>query len=142
VGVLSDLVVGDLGDAETIASSRAPSKEFDGIDIKGIDSVKFTTLHELVTGRPYEELVSKYEPTLEVSDDGPWVFVIPDELVSRLASLPQHELREVGTRWAQTEEFRLDRWEPGLVVTALGEICELAAKAFSSQRSLFLWMSL
>jgi len=142
VGVLSDLIVGDSGDAEKIAESVTPSEEFDGIDIKGIDTVKFTMLHALMTGRPYEELLSEYDPAFEVSEDGPWVYVIPDELVSRLASLHQHELRGIGDRWAQTDEFRLDGWEPDLVVTTLGQICEHAAKAFSSHRSLFLWMSL
>ena len=50
MGVLSDLVVAPVGDAERIGHADAPAAEFGGIDIKGIDSVKFGTLHSILTG--------------------------------------------------------------------------------------------
>jgi len=50
MGVQSDLVVGDDRDGETIANTANPSEAFGGMDIKGIDSVKFNTLHSIVIG--------------------------------------------------------------------------------------------
>jgi hypothetical protein len=93
MGVLSDLVVAPAGDAERIGRSQIPSKEFGGIDIKGIDSVKFGTLHSILTGRSFEELLPEYEPVVTVSDDGPWVFQIPSDLVTRLAGLAGEDKR-------------------------------------------------
>jgi hypothetical protein len=135
-------VVGDVGDAKKIGASRIPSGDFNGIDIKGIDTVKFTTLHALATGRSYDELMPGYEPVHSVSRDGPWVVVIPVELVSHLATLDLAAIRELGLRWADTDEFFVDQWTPADVVATLDEICEQAVKASSTHRSLFLWMCL
>lgn len=142
MGVLSDLVVANEGDAEAIANSSVPSKEFNGIDVKGIDSIKLNTLHSILTGRSYEELIPSYEPVLMLSDDGPWVFALPHELTASLAALNSQELQAAAKKWAQTEEFVLDRWQVCDVVDVLGPICGEASKAVSSKQTLFLWMSL
>jgi hypothetical protein len=142
MGVLSDLVVANEADAESVARAQVPSQKFGGIDIKGIDSVKFATLHSILTGRRFEELIPSYEPAFIVSDDGPWVFRLPGELVDRLATLTDSERQSVADRWAATEEFELDGWEAPMVAETLEEICVQAANAAASQRALFLWMCL
>ena len=142
MGVLSDLVVAPAGDAERVAHAQVPSQTFGGVDIKGIDSVKFGTLHSILTGRPFEALLPEYEPVVTVSDDGPWVFRLPPELVSGLAELGDAERAKVTKRWASTEEFALDRWAEKDVADALGAIATLARKANGSGQALFLWMCL
>jgi hypothetical protein len=142
MGVLSDLVVAPAGDAERVAHAEVPSRAFDGIDIKGIDSVKFGTLQSILTGRPFEELLSEYDPVVTVSDEGPWVFRIPHELLTRLVALDHTERARVAKQWASTEEFGLDGWAEDDVAGALGSISTLARKAVDSGQTLFLWMSL
>jgi sigma54-dependent transcription regulator len=134
--------VGEAGDAEKIANTTVPSQEFGGADLKGVDTVKFTKLHSILTGSPFKELRSAYAPIFSVSEEGPWVFAIPAELVSRLAKLAGTERQSVAQKWAQSEEFRLDRWDVQSVESVLGSICEQATNATSSGRTLFLWMSL
>jgi len=142
VGVLSDLVVAPVDDAEKVAHADVPSRAFGGIDIKGIDTVKFGTLHSLVTGRTFDEVLALYDPVVEVSDDGPWVFRIPEELVERLAALSEEEGRTVAAKWAATEEFALSGWDEAAVSDGLVAICELARRAVDSGQALFLWMCL
>lgn len=142
MGVLSDLVVAPAGDAERIGRALAPASEFDGVDIKGIDSVKFGKLHSILTGRSFEELLPEYEPVLMVSDQGPWVFRIPSDLVTRLAALAGEEKQIAVSKWAATEEFALDRWPANEVAKAFDGIASLAKKAEGVGHSLFLWMSL
>ncbi len=142
MGVLSDLVVAPEGEAERILQSAVPSKEFGGIDIKGIDTVKFTVLHSILTGRTFEELSPAYEPVAMESDDGPWVFRIPTDLVSRLAGLSVDEIHKLAKQWAGTEEFTFDRWAESEVDKILTSISELARKAIGTGQVLFLWMSL
>jgi hypothetical protein len=142
MGVLSDLVVAPAGDAERVAHAEVPSQAFGGIDIKGIDSVKFGTLHSIVTGRPFEELLSEYGPVVTVSEEGPWVFEIPPELSSRLAHFDDAERAKVAKLWASTEEFALDGWAEDDVAAALGSISTLARRAVDSGQVLFLWMCL
>jgi hypothetical protein len=140
MGVLSDLVVAPATDAERVARAEVPSRAFDGIDIKGIDSVKLGTLHSLLTGRTFEELLPLYEPAVTVSDDGPWVFQIPRDLVALLSALDGPRKNEVARQWAV--QFALDRWTEGEVATALGSISTLAKKGNEPGQALFLWMSL
>lgn len=40
MGVLTDLVIADPSEAERIGSSDCPSKDFGGLDARGIDPVK------------------------------------------------------------------------------------------------------
>ena len=109
MGVLSDLVVAHSSDAERIGRARAPAAEFGGIDIKGIDSVKFGMLHSILTGRSFKQLLPEYNPVFAVSDEGPWVFRLPADLVTRLASLAGEDKQRVVSQWAATREFALPK---------------------------------
>jgi len=142
VGVLSDLVVAPSGDADRIARAAVPSQEFGGIDIKGIDTVKLCMLHALVTDQPYKTLKDQYTPVVSVSDEGPWVFRLPDSCVDALARLDDEARAAVATRWAQTKEFQFDRWRTAAVAEALEAISALARRAVESKQSVFLWMHL
>ena len=141
MGALSDLVTAADGDAERIARAESPAEEFGGIDIKGIDSIKFGTLHSILTGRSFEDLSSEYEPVVTVSDDGPWVFRIPPDLVTRLATLAGEAKQHAVSKWAATEEFALERWTATDVAQAFDEIASLARRAQEGGQALFLWMS-
>ncbi len=142
MGVLSDLVVAGSGDATLVLQKVSPAAELGGIDIKGIDTVKFSTLHAIVSGRPFTDIIGEYEPTAMASDEGPWVTRIPQELVARLGEISPEERGRIAARWAATEEFRLDRWDAPDVAAALDAICELAARSITANGALFLWMSL
>jgi hypothetical protein len=142
MGVLSDLVVADADDAEKIVNTGVPSQAFRGADIKGIDTVKFTTLHSILTGRPLEELRPAYHPVATASHEGAWVFVIPTELTALLAHLTEAQRQSAAERWSQTDEFRVDRWDISTIVRMMDEICREAGKATASGKTLFLWMSL
>lgn len=142
MGVLSDLVVAPGGDAERIGRALSPAAKFDGIDIKGIDSVKFGMLHSILTGRSFEDLLPEYDPVVTVSEEGPWVFRLPADLVARLATLSDEEQRVAVRKWAATEEFALDRWPATEVASAFDRIASLARKAEAAGHSLFLWMCL
>lgn len=142
MGVLSDLVVAPAGDAERIGRARVPVAELGGIDIKGIDLVKFGMLHSILTERPFKQVLSEYNPIVTVSDEGPWVFQIPSDLVTRLATLDGEDQRNAVTRWAATEEFARDRWPASAVAQAFEGIVSLARKAEDAGHSLFLRMTL
>jgi hypothetical protein len=142
MGVLRDLVVAADVDAERVARARGPAEEFDGIDIKGIDSVKFGILHSILTGRAFKEILPACDPVVTVSEEGPWVFRIPCDLVARLAAITGDEKRAAVTKWAATEEFALDGRPPSEVAHAFDEIAALARRAVDGGQSLFLWMSL
>lgn len=142
MGVLSDLVIAPANEAEHVAQAAVPSEVFNGIDIKGVDSVKFATLHSILTGRSFDDLLPIYEPVVTVSDEGPWVFQIPPDLVALLAALDDAGKTGIAQQWATTEEFVLDCWSADDVASVLNDISSLARKAVESDQALFLWMSM
>ena len=142
MGVLTDLVIADEDDANRIAHSQYPLGEFTGIDIKGIDSVKLTTLHSILSGMPFEDLLAQYKPVIEASEDGPWVFLLPNDIVERLANLDESGITNISDQWGITEEFQLDRWSQNDVTTVLNDIVNLTRQASAQGKHVFAWMSL
>lgn len=142
MGALSELVVAPVGDVERVAHAEVPSRVFDGIDINGIDTVRFGTLHSLLTGQAFEDLLPLYDPVVSVSDEGPWVFQIPQDLVALVAGLEDTRKSEAARQWAETEEFALDGWTEHEVASALDSIATFAKKVIEPDQALFLWMSL
>jgi hypothetical protein len=136
VGVLSELAIGDEGDAEKIANSL-PSADLGGVDLSGIDPVKLGTLHSIVLGKEHD-----YGLEYASSEEGPWVFKFPRELVDALAVQTQAQQMDVAARWLTTDEFSIDGWGLENVEATLRTICEQAKRASASSRALFLWVSL
>lgn len=142
MGILTDLLIADEDDATQIANSQYPLGEFTGIDLKGIDSVKLTMLHSILSGVSWEDLQSQYIPIAEGSDDGPWVFLLPKDLIDNLTKLDQSGVIQIGSQWGKTEEFQLDKWKQEDVITILQKIVQLARQAANQGKRIFMRMSL
>lgn len=138
---LTDLVVASEEHVAALAESDWPHAGFAAIDIKGIDTVKFGTLHALLMGEAFESILPEYKPIAEASDDGPWVSRVPDRLVRHLAGLSPDERASVAQRWAATEEFALDGRTPLQVSAVFEQICALSRRVGGGD-GLYLWMSL
>ena len=113
MGVLTDVVIADEGEAEAVATERVPAKRWRGIDAKGIDQVKLATLWARLAQRGLDvesivKLTTDFAALFEVSEEGPWVFRIPRPLVELLADLDDQGAVTTAVEWASTEEFMLD----------------------------------
>ena len=78
----------------------------------------------------------------ERSKDGPWVFLVPEELTSAVAALDEAQAEAVTEKWAATEEFEGDGWQFEDVEEYLNSLIAHARKAQEARKSLLLWMSL
>lgn len=143
MGVLTDFVVADRGDAQRVCDAGCPSRDFDGIDAKGIDAVKLGTLHAIVTGGGYDPSFIG-ELLCDGGEDGPWVCEVPPDSVRRLAILTPDQLAEAGRKWAATEEFspKCDNWPPERVQEVLGDLATLYKRAVNEGKPVLMWMSL
>jgi hypothetical protein len=144
MGVLTDIVIANESEAKAIATSSVPSREWPGIDAKGIDQVKLGTLWALLTGQDFkvESVVNEFVTLHEVSEDGPWVFRVPPQIVKLLADLDDERANTTALAWAATDEFVLAQWEGGAVRSILDELRSLARSANATSKSLLMWMSL
>src|SRR5580658_1743086 len=93
MGVLSDIIIADRSDAAAInAANGAHLKHWPCLGSKGIDTLKLGTLSQILNDRPVDDVnaVATFmmDGVLDQrSDEGPWVYLVPQQLHSALSSL-------------------------------------------------------
>lgn len=115
---------------------------FDTVQDTGIDPVvQMGTLEELLTGRPYDEVVAdpRSGHQIAIRDNGERaVCTVTQTLTEALANLPRARAHEVAAAWAQTEEF----WgaaDPDDLQSVLLDLSALADRARANGQSLYCW---
>jgi hypothetical protein len=141
MGVLTDFVAVPRNQADAVCASPCPSRDFNGTDAKGVDTIKLATLNALLTDSEYSPSFMN-DTVCSGGDEGPWVFEVPSVLVDRLATLRDEDLGSVAGQWATTDEFQLDEWPLEDVETMLGEVAALCRKAKAAGHAVLMWMSL
>jgi hypothetical protein len=139
---LADLFVGDPESIKSITADVVPSRDLNGIDVKGIDLVKLTKLHSLINEKPFELALPEFVEAHAVSDDGPWVFECPTTLQAKLATLADAEFDALSKRWAGIQEFALDGFGTSEVRSLLQGLRQMAQSAERTGKRMYLWNSL
>ena len=144
---LTDFVVADERDAEAVCSADARTSIFPGIPAKDIDHVKLAKLALILDGAPLDtpaviDVVKSFALLHETSEDGPWIYRVPDRLVAVLGSLDESRRGAVAKAWARIEEFGLDGWDGAAAACFLDSLCGLAEEARARGKVLLLRMSL
>jgi hypothetical protein len=144
MGVLTDFVVTSRSEIQRVCDSDNPSKEFAGLEAKGIDTVKLGTLHAILVRTEFDPSFMNGDPLASGGDDGPWVVELPADLVQRLAALDAKQIGDAAAKWGKTEEFspQYDNWPPEEVHEILKGIANLCAKAIAARKSVLIWMAL
>ena len=143
MGVLTDLVVADPQDARQVCESNCPSEEFNGLEARGIDTVKLGTLYQVLTDTDYDPEFFG-DALCSGSEEGPWVFEVPPRLVKGLGALDAAQIHDVGAKWAATEEFspKYDNWPEEAVHELLADLVALCRRATDQHTGVLMWMSL
>ena len=148
MGILPELVVAPKSEAASIAGSDSPSRYWEGIVWKGLDQIKLASLWCILKGDQIhvENVLARSEQielTAEVSENGPWVFAIPEELREILADLAGEDadkIHEVTREWGTTDELK--DWEYSDVAGLLQAVIDLADGAKLNGKDLLLWICL
>ncbi len=146
MGVLTDFVVAHISDVQKVGESDNPSNEFSGIDAKGMDQVRMGTLYAILTRTDYDPkfMITDESFLYTESDDGPWVQLVPEKMVARLASITESQIPAIADEWGNTEEFRSEysSWAREDIVTFLRQITELSRTALIEKKSVLMWTCL
>jgi hypothetical protein len=141
MGVLTDIVVAHASQAKEVLAADVPSEAFSGFDAKGLDPVMLAMLNAIMTDTDYDPgWVDALTSLGGDEDDGPWLFQIPAEMVSRLAALSAMELARIATAWGVTDQL-VDAG-PEEVETLLSELARFAREAIAAKKELLMWISL
>jgi hypothetical protein len=136
---LTNIVAAEEDEFAAIGESLRPVDEWSGLEFRGIDTAKIATLHCLLTGDEFEQVIGAYEPVY-AADEGAVVLRIADEVVQRLAEMDEEALELVAAELAATEEYEVEEWDSDEVVELVMELAELARLAESQDQALFVWM--
>ncbi len=139
MGILTNIVAGEEGEAEAIGESLHPLNEWSGIERRGIDIAKVAVLHSLLTGDEYEQALFQSEPVY-ISGEGVLVLRMADEVMEKLAAMDEEGLEQVAQELSATEAFELEDWDPAEVEDMILSLAELAQIAESQGQTLFVWM--
>jgi hypothetical protein len=141
MGVLTDLVIADKSEAEAVARSVAPWEGWRWVEAKGHDEFTLGALLCVLRGESYREAVSGEFPLLaQVSEEGPWVFAVPEALPVALQRLDDGRISGAVSEWLRTEEMRdADREGAEIFVR---ELKGLAAEAVARRTPILMWVSL
>jgi hypothetical protein len=116
---------------------------FDTVSIKGIDPVvQLGTLEELLTGRPYDDVMDDPRSGHALADrDGGerLVLTLTEPLSTALATASDETLEQVAIPWSETEEF-WNAADPALLADFLKDLAGLARRSKASGQELYCWV--
>lgn len=86
----------------------------------------------------YRQSFRSLDDADEYDDDA--LFVVPQDLVQLLASLPDERLAETAVAWTKTPEARRARWVAEDVEPFLGDLSDFARRALEEEKLLLLFV--
>ncbi|MCX2954198.1 hypothetical protein [Lentzea sp. NEAU-D7] len=140
MGMIYDYFAAPSDEVAAAVIDDGPTGLFRTVEAKWFDPlVVMGTLEELLTGRPYTEVLADPRWGHDVareSDGGPLVLSVTDGLRDGLAGMD--EPIAVAAVWSRTEE--LDGYDPADLACVLDELKDLAAEAVRSGERLYCWV--
>lgn len=145
--MLIDLIAATAEEAQAIMSTPGHANVWPTLEAKTVDQVKLASLAFILKGKPPEdepviEYMKTFRNVASGGEEGPWIDLLPSDLVEGLAHLRDDQVEAVASAWAATEEARLDRWNAKDVASFLRELSAFAGSAQAQQRKVLLWVCL
>lgn len=138
MGVLTDFFLATESQVASFDPEGLPADLFDTFHAKGVDTIKVDLLFAALTGRSFAEVANCGEVISDIESEGPWIFRLPDELLTCLAAIEPSELPSVAAKWHHSEDFA--GWAPNDVELVLRGLVALAKRAGSPDVHLYHWV--
>jgi hypothetical protein len=140
MAILTNIIAAEDDEIEAVGESLNPVGEWSGIEMRDVDTAKIATLHSLLTGDLFDDVIARYEPVYVSNAEGALVLRLADELTERLAEIDEGVLDDVAAELAATEEFESAGWEDEAIAAMLASLVDLARLADAQGQALFVWM--
>jgi len=145
--MLIDLIAATAEEAEAIMSTPGHANVWPTLEARTVDQIKLASLAFILEGKPPEnEAVTAYvkgfRKLANGGEEGPWIDLVPSDLVEGLALLSDDQIAAAAKAWASTEAAKRDRWNAKDVEPLLRELSAFAGSARAQQREVLLWACL
>ena len=149
-GIFAGLFVATPAAVERWDLAGLTPSDWPAMEFKRLDTVKLGTLEAILTGVHYDDLDQDELHNLVRAggEEGPWVSLVREPLVTALVSLEDERIRSTAEAWGATEEFTigrrggLQRDEIEALADAIGEMTALARVARERGEPMYLLMAL
>jgi hypothetical protein len=143
MGLISDFFVATQTELADMDASASPAALFPSVQAKRVEVVKLVQLQCLLDGSTFDQHLNNLDSFFvkTVSDDGPWVLLVPQVIIERLALAEPEMLSQIGTAWAKTDEWIADQARPAEIIELITQIAALARRA-KEERQMYLWVTL
>ena len=143
MGLLTDFIIADPSEASAIFATPKPWEHWPTLQSKGLDNSALAALAQALGDEEQALSLEAGETLIQMrSDEGPWLFLLPDSLLRRVADMPDNERPALLARWAGQDEMTLGGWTEEDVGNAFAALRPWFQRALESGKPLLLWMSL
>jgi hypothetical protein len=159
MGIFTDIFIASEAEvADTSFATASPAERFPALMGKNIDPVALANLSAALRGAdgtPLEQDALEIDEVNDVvrdigaEDGGPegeqWIYRIPATLIQQIVTLPTADVSRAGAAWANTFWRRTPTPTPDFVagiVAYLEQLRQIAVRARSEEKMLFLWISM
>ena len=140
MSLLSELYVSSATEATKYDDTPEPFAPYRA-EYQGLTSEEFANLWAVLCDRePMESDVDAFDTLLNVDDGQRLINRFPDDFVTRLADLSEHDLESVAQKWVQHGELSFMECRPSDAMPILESLRNLANVAVKEQKLLCLWM--
>lgn len=138
---LTCIVSADEDEYPEIAASPSPMKEWSGIEVPGLDTLRLATLHSLVTGDSLQAALDCYEPVyVDEGVNETIILRIDGEFFDALQALDEDEVENLVAELAATEAYESESCDVDELHAYLLALIDLAQLAESQAQLLFVWI--
>jgi hypothetical protein len=114
-----------------------------GLQTTGLDALVLSDLAEALGQSALAIAIEELEPhSFKDEANGPWLYVLPNDLRDHLANLKADDLGPIARTWSQQEEAMARGMTEEDAARLLLQIQSLATTARNDQKPMLLWVSL
>ncbi len=137
MGILCDFFIAD----GTMVPNYDVGQEFDDADkyeCKGLTSLECAQLLAILRGQEYSVDLNSEFKLVTPEDAETWTMSVPQDMVTRLASIENTQVAEIAALLATATSEELS-WSANDFMPIITELAALARRAIETQKSMFLW---
>ena len=99
---LTDFILGTAADADYLTTGR-PIERFPRVETTDFDSILLALLFTLATGESEDDFLVDFDETeVAYTEDGPWLYQLPDGFVLHLSALSVPEIATIAANIASS----------------------------------------
>jgi hypothetical protein len=143
MAVLTDILIAPTQDAPAIIANWPVAKNWPGLQTTGLDALVLSDLAEALGQSALAIAIEELDPhSFNDEANGPWLYVLPNDLRDHLANLKADDLGPIARTWSQQEEAMARGMTEDDATRLLLQIQSLATTARNDQKPMLLWVSL